>query len=188
MHPFSSSIKALDDLVLDLPHFEQALAQFAEKLQLDLSQFNADHISVRCHQFTTAERWRQGLLQCATLLSEKKIKGRLICLFELTSALSVGPWQIHCIELPYPGEKHYPHEGWEHIELVLPGDPATLYTRALNCLSDDVLRLPGITLKQSAPKGAGETLPNPTLAITDGQITIKFHPYHIRDVVTSEQI
>jgi len=30
-------------------------------------------------------------------------------------------------------------------------------------------------------------LPNPTLAITDGTVTIKFHPYSIRDVVASEQ-
>ncbi|PAW91672.1 hypothetical protein CKQ79_29675, partial [Klebsiella pneumoniae] len=22
------------------------------------------------------------------------------------------------VELPWPGEKRYPHEGWEHIEIV----------------------------------------------------------------------
>ena len=55
------AIAELNDLALDLPRFELALSQFAEKLHLDLSQFSADHISVRCHQNTTAERWRQGL-------------------------------------------------------------------------------------------------------------------------------
>jgi predicted metalloenzyme YecM len=55
------AIAELDDLVLDLPRFEQALHQFAAKLRLDLAAFTADHISLRCHQNTTAERWRQGL-------------------------------------------------------------------------------------------------------------------------------
>ena len=39
--------------------------------------------------------------------------------------------------------KRYPHEGWEHIEIVLPGDPETLNARALALLSDEGLSLPG---------------------------------------------
>lgn len=182
-----SSITELQDLAQDLPRFEQALSQFAEKLHLDLSLFHADHISVRCHQNSTAERWRQGFLQCGALLAENIINGRPICLFDLTHPIKVGPWQLDCIELPYPGDKRYPHEGWEHVELVLSGDPATLYARALEHLADEALLLPGIKLKQSAPKGEGERLANPTLAITNGNITIKFHPHHIRDIVASER-
>ncbi|HFI5308301.1 VOC family protein [Serratia liquefaciens] len=181
------AIAELHDLALDLPRFEQALSQFAEKLHLDLSQFTADHVSLRCHQNTTAERWRLGLEQCGSLLSEAMINGRPICLFDLQQPLKVGPWQIDCVELPYPGDKRYPHEGWEHVELVLSGEPATLYARALAHLPDEALLAPGIKLKQSSPKGEGERLPNPTLAITDGTVTIKFHPYSIRDIVASEQ-
>ncbi|TQI80829.1 hypothetical protein FHU10_4282 [Serratia fonticola] len=182
-----STITELNDLALDLPRFEQALVQFAEKLHLELAHFNADHISVRCHQNSTAERWHQGFLQCGRLLSESIINGRPICLFDLEVPLQVGPWQIDCIELPYPGEKRYPHEGWEHVELVLAGDPDTLYARALDHLADEALLLPGIKLKQSSPKGEGERLANPTLAITDGSVTIKFHPHHIREIVASER-
>ncbi|WON78467.1 VOC family protein [Serratia sp. UGAL515B_01] len=181
-----SSIDALNDLAMDLPRFELALEQFAQKLHLDLAQFKADHISVRCHQNTTADRWRSGFMQCGSLLSETMINGRPICLFDLAIPVKLGPWQIDCIELPYPGEKRYPHEGWEHVELVLSGDPATLYARALEQLADEALLLPGIKLKQSSPSAEGERLPNPTLAITDGNITVKFHPYHIRDIVASE--
>ncbi|HGM4958157.1 TPA: VOC family protein [Serratia liquefaciens] len=181
------AIAELHDLALDLPRFEQALSQFAEKLHLDLSQFTADHVSLRCHQNTTAERWRLGLEQCGSLLSEAMINGRPICLFDLQQPLKVGPWQIDCVELPYPGDKRYPHEGWEHVELVLSGEPATLYARALAHLPDEALLAPGIKLKQSSPKGEGERLPNPTLAISDGTVTIKFHPYSIRDIVASEQ-
>ncbi|VDZ62340.1 Uncharacterized protein conserved in bacteria [Serratia odorifera] len=72
------------------------------------------------------------------------------------------------------------------MELALGGDPQTLYARALALLPDQALLAPGIKLKQSSPKGQGERLPNPTLAITDGSVTIKFHPYTLREIVASE--
>ncbi|VDZ78383.1 Protein yecM [Salmonella bongori] len=65
------------------------------------------------------------------------------------------------IELPWPGEKRYPHEGWEHIEIVLPGEPETLNARALALLSDEGLSQPGIVVKTSAPQGEHETFAKP---------------------------
>ncbi|MGV8925649.1 MAG: VOC family protein [Ewingella sp.] len=180
-------VTVLADLVNDIPRFVDALASFTEKLQLDLSAYHADHISLRCHQNATADRWREGLAQCATLLNETEINGRPICLFSLDEPLSVGPLSIDLVELPYPGEKRYPHEGWEHIELVLSGGEEGFYARALEQLADQALVAPGIKLKQSLPKGEYERLPNPTLAITDGTVTIKFHPHSLRDIVASEQ-
>jgi predicted metalloenzyme YecM len=182
-----STVTELQDLACDLPRFERVLETFAQKLQLDLSRFTADHISVRCHQVTTAERWRRGFMQCATLLSETEINGRPICLFDLKTPLRLCSWQIDVIELPYPGDKRYPHEGWEHVELVIPSDVDTLYARALSYLPDQALLAPGIKLKFSSPQGEHERLPNPTLAITDGSVTIKFHPYSLRDIVASER-
>ncbi|MEE3661324.1 VOC family protein [Brenneria sp. g21c3] len=175
-----------EDLALDLLRFEQELNRFAALLRLDLSQFSADHISLRCHQFATAERWKAQMLRRGTLFSEKMINGRIICLFILDAKINVGPWRIDCIELPWPGKKHYPHEGWEHVELVLPGDPETLHQRALACLSDDALRSPGVKFNFSSPQGENERLPNPTLAVSNGKVTIKFHSCDIRDIVISE--
>lgn len=174
----------LQDLLTDLPHFEQKLASFALQLTLDLAQFSADHISLRCHQTETAERWRRGLQQCGHLMSETLINGRPICLFDMTSPLSIGPWSIDCVELPYPGKKYYPHQGWEHIEIVLPGDPQTLIQRA-RALLPAVLP-EGVHVKCSSPQGEHERLSNPTLAVSDGEITIKFHPYTLRQIVDSE--
>ena len=62
----------------------------------------------------------------------------------------------------------------EHIEIVLPGDPATLNARALALLADDGLSQPGIVVKTSSPKGEHERLPNPTggdRRQRDGQIS-----------------
>jgi len=176
----------LHDLSADLPRFIDSLHHLAQRLGLDLNALEADHIAVRCHQNTTAERWKQGLLRCGELFSEKQIAGRPIALFELHTPLTVGPWQIGVIELPWPGMKLYRHEGWEHVEIVLRGDDATLGARALALMGDEGLVQQGISVKSSAPKGEGERLPNPTLAVTDGQITIKFHPWSLKEVVASE--
>ena len=182
------SCPELQDLAVDLPHFERALLSLTRRIGLNITPRYADHISLRCHQNSTAERWRAGLLRCGELMNESTINGRLICLFRLREPLCVAHWRFTLIELPWPGEKRYPHEGWEHIEIVLEGEPGALNTRALNLLSDEGLREPGISVKISAPKGAGERLENPTFAVTDGKVTIKFHPYALEDIVASERV
>lgn len=181
------SIKELNDLVDDLARFEQEIDALATTLGLPLADLEIDHISLRCHQNTTAERWKQGLLQAGTLFSDKMINGRPICLFELAQPLQLGPAQISVVELPWPGHKLYRHEGWEHVEVVLRGDESTLAARALALLSDDGLAQPHIAIKSSSPQGEGERLPNPTLAVSDGKITIKFHPWSLKEIVASEQ-
>ena len=179
-------IEQLADIAADLPRFSDALSGLAQRLGLDIAPLAADHISLRCHQNATAERWRAGLEQCGTLLSENIINGRPICLFTLAEPVCVAHWRFRVVELPWPGEKRYPHEGWEHIEIVLPGEAEGLNARALALLSDEGLSQPGIVVKTSAPKGERERLPNPTLAVTDGAVTIKFHPWSIEAIVASE--
>ncbi|WP_233268477.1 VOC family protein [Pantoea sp. BAV 3049] len=176
----------LSDLANDLPFFLQSIYDLANRLGVDLSGLEVDHIAVRCHQNTTAERWKQGFLQHGVLLSEKEINGRPIALFDLATPLLIGPWKISVVELPWPGEKRYRHEGWEHIEIVLRGEEAGLAARALALCSDEGLTEPEISIKNSAPKGEGESLPNPTLALSDGRVTIKFHPWSLKEIVESE--
>ena len=184
---FSGEIaEELNDLANDSARFLRSLYELAARLGLDLASLSADHIAVRCHQTATAERWKRGFLQHGVLFSEKTIGGRPIVLFELHQPLKVGPWQISMVELPWPGKKVYRHEGWEHIEIVLRGDESQLSARALALLSDESLSKPGIAIKNSAPEGKGEKLPNPTLAVSDGQVTIKFHPWSLKEIVESE--
>lgn len=181
------SIEQLQDIAADLPRFTEALTGLARRLGLDIAPLDADHISLRCHQNATAERWRIGFARCGTLLSENIINGRPICLFKLAQPIKVAHWQLSVVELPWPGEQHYPYEGWEHIEIVLPGEPETLNARAVALLSDEGLCQKGIAVKTSAPGGERERLPNPTLAVTDGTVTIKFHPWSIETIVASER-
>ncbi|MFB5743519.1 VOC family protein [Cedecea sp. P7760] len=181
------AVDELHDISADLPRFTKALTELATRLGLDIAPLDADHISLRCHQNATADRWRAGLEKCGALLSENVINGRPICLFKLDEPVCVEHWRFTVVELPWPGEKRYPHEGWEHIEIVLPGEPETLNARALDLLSDAGLRETGISVKTSSPKGERERLPNPTLAVTDGKVTIKFHPWSIEQIVASER-
>ncbi|ERT10503.1 hypothetical protein O185_24510 [Photorhabdus temperata J3] len=178
------NIAELQDLVVDLVIFTQKLSQFRQRLNLDFDKYQADHISLRCNDIAVAERWRKGFLQCGSLMSESIINGRPICLFDLAQPITVLNWQIDCVELPYPGKKAYAHQGWEHVELVLPVAPEMLSVEARALLPQP---LPGgFFVKESQPKGERERLPNPTLAITDGELTVKFHPFTLRDIVKSE--
>lgn len=183
---FWENIEELQDIKKDLTRFNHDVTRFAHLLGLDLRTLHADHISLRCHQNTTAERWFNGLSQCGVLFSQNIINGRPICLFKLKEPIKVANWALDVIELPWPGEKRYPHEGWEHIEIVLPGGSDTLNARALALLSDEGLRQPNIKIKTSSPKGEGERLPNPTLAVSDGKVTLKFHPWTLEEIVASE--
>ncbi|SFM93157.1 hypothetical protein SAMN05216516_101394 [Izhakiella capsodis] len=179
-------VEQLQDLIDDLVHFNQALALLADRLSLDLAVLEADHIALRCQQVSTAERWRSGFLQCGTLLSEKIINARPIALFELPLPLDVQGKDIYVIELPWPGEKRYRHDGWEHVEFVLRGEAESLGQRAMALFSDTGLIQPGISFKTSAPRGECERLPNPTLGVTDGEVTIKFHPWSLKEILASE--
>lgn len=177
----------LNDLKQDLLRFEPALQHFASRLGLELAKHKVDHVAVRCHQNATAERWKAGLLQIAQPFSEAMINGRPVCLFKLQQPLLLAGCEVTVVELPWPGEKRYRHEGWEHVEIVLRGEPETLGMRAMALLADEALAQPGLSFKTSAPKGENERLPNPTLAVTDGQTTIKFHPWRLEEIVASEQ-
>lgn len=179
--------KLLNDLAADLPRFAESIQQLAIRLDLSLEVLKVDHISLRCHQNTTAERWSSGLKQLGVCFSRAEIAGRAIELYRLTEPLDFLYWKIPVIELPWPGEKRYPHEGWEHIEVVLTGDPATLGMRAMALFSDQSLLQPDINFKTSSPQNGEGGLANPTLSVTDNWVTIKFHPYSIETIVASEQ-
>lgn len=176
----------LQDIRADLPRFAADITAFAARLGLETQGLEVDHIALRCHETATAERWRQGLEACAVLLSENQINGRTICLYKLPQPLMLAHWPISVIELPWPGARRYAHQGWEHIEVVLRTERAMLNASALALLSDESLTAPDISIKTSHPVGRHERLPNPTLAVTDGKVTIKFHPWSIEEIVASE--
>lgn len=180
-----SNAPELSDLWQSLPEFEQQLMLMAKTLNISLANYPIDHISVRCHHLETAKRWQAGLLKCGQLLSDNIINGRSICLFELEKPLLVAFQPISIIELPFPKDKIYPQETWEHIEMVIDVTPNELEDTARTLLPNPLPE--GFNLKMSQPKGHQERLPNPTLAVSNGIITIKYHPFTIKKIIESEK-
>ncbi len=178
----------------DLVEFEQKIQQLAEIAQIDLSRFEIDHLAVRMNSNETAEQWKAMLLQGANCLKESEINGRPICLFELHQNIKFCNHNVKIVELPFPKEKTYICEGWEHIEVVFP----MLKNESIKEWSArtlDFFKLnsnENLNLKISQPEVKGEQLPNPTIKISVKNATLckevclKLHPYGIKNVIYSE--
>ncbi|MBG3080639.1 VOC family protein [Proteus mirabilis] len=179
-----SSIPQLNDLTHELPQFEEKMTQLANQLGLNFTLYLIDHISLRCHDLTLAEQWRKGLSQCGKCISDNIINGRPIYLFQLDTPLTVLNQAVSIVELPFPTHKIYKYQGWEHIEQVIPVEPSDLVNNVMSFLPSPLPE--GISLKISEPKGEKERLPNPTVAISNSKVTVKYHPYSLLEIVQSE--
>lgn len=179
------------------PTFSRSILTFAEQLGL-LGQLNStedelwcDHVALRVNDIDTAQQLLAEFKLRGEVISDSIINGRPIYIIALAEPLMLGDWQVECVELPFPA-KHYPQQGWEHIELVLPGNATTMdeleqTLRVVNPNIDKVLAADSsIKIKRSAPQAEGETLANPTIAFKQGDICIKVHSSGIKAVVASE--
>lgn len=178
------------------PVFSQAILTFSKQLGL-LSQSDSinealwcDHVALRVNDIATAESLLAEFKQRGEVISDSIINGRAIYIIVLDEPLILGHWQIDCVELPFPA-KHYPQQGWEHIELVLPGDATDMeeLEHALRLLSPNIDTVlandSSIQIKRSSPQVEGEQLANPTIAFKQGNICIKVHSAGIKAVVAS---
>lgn len=179
------------------PAFSNAILAFAEQLGL-CQQANlksdvlwCDHVALRVNDIVLAESLLAEFKQRGEVISDSIVNGRAIYIIVLDEPLTLGDWQIDCVELPLPA-KHYPQQGWEHIELVLPGNATDMdeldhALRLINPNIDTVLTNDSsIQVKRSAPHVEGEQLANPTIAFKQGDICIKLHSAGIKAVVASE--
>jgi len=179
------------------PAFSNAILAFSRQLGL-LEQSDAntaalwcDHVALRVNDIATAESLLAEFKQRGEVISDSIINGRPIYIIVLTEPLILGNWQIDCVELPFPA-KHYSQQGWEHIELVLPGNASNMLEleRALHLINSNIDSVlandTSIKIKRSAPQAEGETLANPTIAFKQGDICIKVHSAGIKAVVASE--
>ncbi|MFD2180089.1 VOC family protein [Veronia pacifica] len=186
---------SIEELKLDLPRFHQRIKTLISKLGLDLSSYQADHIALRVNEQCLASELHQNWSLHGKVISDKEINGRPIVVIKETQSFSFGEWLVDCVELPYPAAKRYPHQGWEHVEFVVPSDAtdADTYLSELltmfPALADrwDTLASRGVKVKLSSPAGEGERIPNPTVAFKAGDVCIKLHPVSLEDVIASEK-
>lgn len=183
-----------EQMIDALPDFAARIEALAEKLGLTLDDYKADHIALRVNDWDCAERLHKAWLAYGEEWSNTEINGRPIVVIGLREPLQVGPWQVEALELPYPGSKQYPSEGWEHLEFVVPSTAATTdglkvdleetfpslaqYWNELDALN--------VKIKASSPAGEKERLANPTFAFKHDGVCIKLHPCSLKDVIASE--
>lgn len=174
----------------NLAEFEQKIRKIADIAQINLNQFEIDHLAVRMNSLEKAENWHKLLLENGTLLKQSDINNRPIALIALNHPLSFCDQNVEIVELPFPKNKIYPAEGWEHIEIVVPMNEIETVEQWIErcCKRWGLTENLQIKLKISQPKVEGETLPNPSIAISLKDKTlanfccIKLHPYSIKQI------
>jgi predicted metalloenzyme YecM len=181
--------------------FSQRISVFIHRLGLDNLALNCDHAALRVNDNQTAQLLVDEFSQHGKIISNNIINGRPILIIKLAEPLVIGAMKIQCVELPFPSDKSYPVEGWEHIELVFPSQAQTCDELVAELIEKvpllaDVIAgntIAGsdensdIKVKQSSPKGDKERLANPTIAFKANGICVKVHPHDIQKIVESEQ-
>ena len=179
-------------LLADFQDFEQKIQALAAKIHLDLSQYEIDHLSLRVNSDQKAHDWLALLLNYGSVLSDNVVNGRVIYLIALTQPLYLVGQAIEVVELPFPKDKFYPQESWEHIEVVVPFLSDETATAWLARIKNLFLRNQSAELKvkTSEPKAEGEKLANLSVAISFADklcnhVCIKVHPYSIKQIVSA---
>lgn len=180
----------LTALQAELSDFESKIEQLACVMNVNLSNYEIDHLALRVNTEQNAKNWLTRLLKCGKILSDNIINGRPIYLIQLEKPLAFSGQLVDVIELPFPKDKQYPQETWEHIEIVVP----FLENESTEDWIERVQKHFGwkcvteLTIKVSEPKVEGERLPNPSIAVSFidkimNHTCIKVHPYSIKEIL-----
>lgn len=143
-----------------------------EKLRMDVSPYELDHICYRVDSMERYEKQKSELMNWGRLLTEADVNGRPIASFQLHKPLEFRGRKILVLELPAPKHGKNAIEGLEHIEFAVGEDFEKL-----------TLRYPHLAWIKS---GAQKSL-NPELQITlEPHLTVKFHPLPLSKVIEIE--
>ncbi|GIU10132.1 VOC family protein [Shewanella morhuae] len=199
--PLTAGI-SYEQLTQHWPVFETQILALLDTLDLADKALFCDHVALRVNSISSADALREAFSRVGNIISDNIINGRTILIIELDTPLTLGQFRIDCVELPYPSDKVYPQEGWEHIELVIKSTAEDCQTLSQDLLTlcptlkpllqptpstPEVSPYQGIKVKMSSPKGDKERLANPTIAFKHDNVCIKVHSHCIKAVIASEQ-
>ena len=173
-----------------LLEFEEKILQLARDSRLNLSDYEIDHLALRVNSEQSAKNWLTLLLKYGKIVSDNFINGRPIYLIELEHPVKFANQLIDIIELPFPKNKLYPAEGWEHIEIVIPFLVEESTNGWIERINMQFLwnKSTQLNIKVSEPNVEGERLSNPSIAVsfvdkTANHTCIKVHPYSIKKIL-----
>lgn len=107
------------ELIDEAQQFLSQLFKELDRIKLDLSNNELDHICYRVESINEYLDLKEKLLPESKLISDKKINGREICVFELDVPLKFQGRAIHLLELPAPKKGSQYKSGFEHAEFVI---------------------------------------------------------------------
>ncbi|MGL5250793.1 MAG: VOC family protein [Enterovibrio sp.] len=182
-------------LYRELDEFYIKIKKLIDMLGLDLKALQADHIALRVNDWQRAQALEDEWTREGKWLSKSEINGRPICAIGLRKPLQLGDWSIECVELPYPGAKTYPHEGWQHVEWVVPlpaSTPQDFFAQLLAHFPAlgarlDIAKEQGVKVKLSMPEAEDEGHCNPTVAFNFDDVAIKLHPCALATLCKTKQ-
>ncbi|MBN6070975.1 VOC family protein [Aggregatibacter actinomycetemcomitans] len=179
-------------LFTDFEDFEQKIHALAQRLDLNLSEYEIDHLSLRVNTEQTAQAWLALLLKQGSVLSDNVVNERVIYLIQLDEPIRFAGQWVDVVELPLPKNKHYPRETWEHIEVVVPFRVNETADEWVARIKKSFLRnqFSDLTVKAGKPKASGEILDNLSVAVSffdkiHNHTCIKFHPYSIKKIINA---
>lgn len=170
--------------------FQNKILELAQVMQVDLTKYHIDHLALRVNTEQSARNWLERLVKCGIILSDNIVNGRAIYLIKLDEPLMFAGQAVDIIELPFPKNKSYSVESWEHIEIVIPFEKNESIEEWFQRVNKQFLWKQSAILhiKLSEPKVDGERLSNPSIAVSfadksENHVCIKVHPYSIKTII-----
>ncbi len=172
-----------------IPAFVRKVTRFAEKQNINIKEFEIDHVGLRFRNPNDVDFLCKALDESGTMISRAFVNGREIFNYRLDEPIEVDGKLIWCVEVPYPTEKHdFVTDGLEHMEVVIPSNAADIAS-FYEVFHSQFPDFEG-NCQLAMPRADREQLPNPTVIVNnpnDRMCTIKFHPHSIEEIVSSGQ-
>lgn len=108
----------LADVISDPTIFLEDLFSKIEDIDLDVDNYELDHICYRVESVAEYKIKKLELANFGELLVESLVGGRLISTFKLNDPIIFRNRKIYLIELPSPKSSHSYKTGLEHAEFV----------------------------------------------------------------------
>jgi predicted metalloenzyme YecM len=118
----SNSPKDIDyDYIKNIfPEFMADVLANLEKVGIDISNREIDHLAFRASSIEQYESLKKALKNQGTQLAEILVRNRPICVFELNKPLEHNSFPISCLEIMAPAKEDKTFErGLEHIEVII---------------------------------------------------------------------
>jgi len=110
--------KTLSEIIGDPIVFLEDLFGKIENIELNVDQYELDHICYRVESVADYKTKKAELSELGDLLIESLVNGRLISTFKLFEPILYKKRKIYLIELPGPKATHAYPRGLEHAEFV----------------------------------------------------------------------